>query len=230
MNEPAAPEPRTAARQAAAAWWQERSIDLALRESDPPDAPPEPAPYRRRAEHPQPRPGDIHLLIPHPAPLDDEPAYVLVTAARGGKIDLVPFGRYRHPATPGEWRTGLTATPLQVLCLWNHRTGWPTERLLSGRVGTLAAKRLNTVLRLLNHVLGQEPITGNMPPGLGPPLEHPLDPRHDYLDEERARIDAYESTAPALVVLEGKPRPAAWRLAAEGRPVYGRPGDPDRKG
>jgi hypothetical protein len=230
MNEPTPSTSRTTARQAAAAWGRERNIDLALREADPPAAPSGPAPYRRRAEHPQPRPGDIHLLTPHPAAPADEPAYVLVTAARGMEIDIVPFGRYRHPATPGEWRTGLIATPLQVLCLWNHRTGWPTERLLPGRVGILAAKRLDTVHRLLDHVHGRELIPGVPPPGLGPPLEHPLDPRHDYLDEERARIDAYESTAPALVVLEGKPRPAAWRLAAEGRPTYGRPGEPNREG
>lgn len=129
--------------------------------------------------------GDIVLLPPDAEATRGRPMYVaLVRSERPGLWLAVPFGRFAEPALPGEWATGRRAPTLRVLCLWNHglleearlRHGW--------RVGRLTGRERCAADRLLALRPGEAP-PFRLASRIGPPLAHPLDPRHDYVEEER---------------------------------------------
>ncbi|MDD5706966.1 MAG: hypothetical protein PHR35_13670 [Kiritimatiellae bacterium] len=129
--------------------------------------------------------GAIVLLPPDAEYTRRRPVYVaLVGDAHPGAWLAVPFGRFQHPATPGELATGRPATPLKVLCLWN-RGPLEEARLRRGwRVGTLTSRERGWVACWLTLQPG-ETAPAALQQRLGPPLIHPLDPRHQYLQEER---------------------------------------------
>jgi hypothetical protein len=144
-----------------------------------------------------------------------------------GSFLVVPFGRFLEPAVPGEWRTGLRAFPLRVLCLWNSRlvsaeilrSSWPAGRMTPNILGQAQEAH--------GHVHGAAPLVSVRPERLGPPLRHPLDPRHAYLSEEAALMDEHlialagESGESSGTISYEQPR-SALRLAAESRTRYGR--------
>ena len=138
---------------------------------------------------------------------------------------MLPFGRLAYPAVPGEWLTGREAGPCRLLCLWNAFVlsgdaasrswvlcDWPAqhvERVREGRA-TLAED-------------------GELPPAMrgqaGPPLLHPLDPRWDYLDEERLWTLALANNTAAGTLYFPLPErpPEEIQRAAEAHEEYGRP-------
>lgn len=138
--------------------------------------------YRETPTAP-PRTGDILLLKPLTPLTARRPVYVLVLGlgeARGTRR-VAPFARFDVPATPEEVITGLPPPPLRVLALWNQRVvpmvrlaalAWSVRRL--SRAQRLAALASDDRRR-------------------GPPLVHPLDPRHAYLDEERLLWPEWET-------------------------------------
>lgn len=209
-----------------ARWLDEWALDRRLRADDAmePD-------FFETALRPEPkagediRPGDIRLLYPG-REMNDSPVYVAVTEAAGDLYLVIPFGRFAEPATPEEWRTERDAGPLRVLCLWNARVLSAAALARSWRVDGLTANEEEGI-RILNEWMESE---RPLPPGLahavGPPLVHPLDPRHDYVEEETGRLDralgkesgADRSGYPALDALDE----SALLLAAESREVYGR--------
>lgn len=146
-------------------------------------------------------PGDIRLI--HPADNGHDglpPLYVAVVsaAAQGGWL-LVPFGRFSTPAVASEWRTGLKAMPLRVLCLWNARTVPDTLAAHSWFAGRLSLRLLARARTLCAEVSAQatDGIPAGRPdsnrrtvPEFGPPLVHPLDPRWMYLSQEADRVEA----------------------------------------
>ena len=122
------------------------------------------------------RVGDILLLKPVTPLTARRPTYVVVVAPAddAGWWRVAPFSRLSTPATPEEVETGLKAHPLRVLCLWNGHAV-PARRLTAWawRVGRITKAALARI--------------GAAGDGRrGPRLVHPLDPRHTYLDEERA--------------------------------------------
>lgn len=135
--------------------------------------------------------GQVRLLPPVEAGgTHERPVYVLVLECAGiGQWRVAPFSRFDNPATPGEWTTGLRALPMRVLCLWNARVvgqdmlgaAWFCRRVSAAQVGrALAAYR-----QVREGLSSGAALSGRF----GPPLEHPLDPRHGYLQEERALLD-----------------------------------------
>ena len=175
--------------------------------------------------------GYIILLRPVSVTLaEGRPLYVLALkgVSETESFLVAPFSRFATPATDREWRTGLRARPLRVLCLWNVRTisvrafstGWLTARL-SPRKHQQALKVFE---QRLEH--NKRDCIG-LPAGLGPPLLHPLDPRYDYLAEEEALLDEH------LLELESQVKEHEESLlyersrspllkAAEDRPDYGK--------
>jgi hypothetical protein len=169
--------------------------------------------------------GQIRLF--HPAPkreADHRPIYVAILEKRSGNAFLIaPFGRFAEPAIPGEWRTGFRAMPLRVLCLWNARivaaavlkSSWQASRIPKAKIAQALELHAGT------------PLGSARGSDIGPPLRHPLDPRHTYLAEESARLDEQ------VVALEAMSRetaetflykqtPSQLPLAAESREAYGR--------
>lgn len=137
--------------------------------------------------------GDIVLLRPACSVHEqDGPLYAVLLAHPNVSIEqwlLVPFSRFAVPAMPAEWMTGLRAEPLRVLCCWNYRrvsvAGIPPHWRVRG---------LNKGQRVLFTEVMRCLMEGAMLPErqqsrVGPPLLHPGDPRHRYMEEERERVD-----------------------------------------
>ncbi len=196
---------------------------------------------------PAPADGQIRLLAPDTAATRRRPLYVLILADR--QMDgllAVPFGILSKPAIPGEWRTGLRALPVRVLCLWNTRLIHRDRVQRSWCVRDLDPRRLSLVRRLaadcfswpapvrsrLISLAGRH--EGPLPRSvLGPPLLHPLDPRHQYLTEETGRMDDLGPPPAAVngdccwrgVLLPG-PLPSAWRYDTCAEPSFLKAAEP----
>jgi len=173
-------------RRKLSAWLDAWRLDRALERGDEdPAAADAPADRRGawRAREPDDAPplrglrtGEMLLLRPVTPLTARRPVYVAVLGASGtaGWWQVAPFGRFTTPATPDEIETGLPAQPLRVLCLWNEHAV-SSRRLVTWawRVGRIAKAALAAM-----RAAGDE--------RRGPRLIHPLDPRQEYLDEERA--------------------------------------------
>lgn len=136
--------------------------------------------------------GQIRLLPPVSPETAERPVYVAILDARDKTQWIVaPFGRFATPALPGELATRRRTPMLRVLCVWNLgivsgdllRSSYPAGRL------TAAELRLASAV----HSALAAGIPPAVPPGrIGPPLAHPLDPRHLYIEEERALWIAFD--------------------------------------
>lgn len=172
----------------------------------------EPEPIDFSAE-PAPREGQIRLW---PAKnLTDEPVVALLMRGGYGQWRLFPFSPLALPAVPEELRVK-EESPVRVIQGWNAKTV-PTEMVKSswcaGELEEDVLFRVNSWCLALKD--------GNFPETLsdyiGPPLRHPLDPRHEYREDEQQRVDrclgellpAVDSDAPDL------------DIAAEPEPGYG---------
>ena len=140
--------------------------------------------------------GQIRLLRPGPATESGartgwaRPVYVAVLAERGAGLWLVaPFSRFVSPAVPGEWLTGLRPIPLKALCLWNAREFDAAAAGSSWVSGTLPQAKVADALDVWRSVNGAGPMRRVSEGRVGPPLLHPLDPRHAYLQEESELLD-----------------------------------------
>ncbi len=158
-------------------------------------------------------PADVLLLYPGKDPRDC-PVYVAVLRRIGDLFyHVAPFGRFAEPATQDEWRTGRETGPLRVLCLWNSRVVsgdrltavWHVDRLDKGEISDLS--RLDRAMESGNRL--PEDLEG----AVGAPLIHPLDPRHEYLEEEFERLNRALET--------GREKDPAMKLVAEQGVEYG---------
>jgi hypothetical protein len=231
-------------REKLAAWLAERELDLHLGGDEPPvksgsnilryDI------QKKSAATASFRAGDIALF----KPAENEsrawgPVYALLLeqGAEEGSWRAVPFSRYATPAVPGEWRTKLTADALRVLCFWNTREV-EERRFLPGAVKHVPDAQRERIRGVHREVFGVREGSSvvSSRDDFGPPLLHPADPRYEYLDEERARLDEHNGESEAFAEDESEeegPMPTGfagiekseWLLAAEGRPEYGKPPD-----
>lgn len=190
-------------RRLLAEWLHEWQLELALRAVD--SAQP-PALLSSRPEHKQtdsavsgkPEAGQVRLLLPDTECTSVRPLYVLLLAEAGkGRWLAAPFGRFAVPAIPGEWRTGLRAMHLRVLCLWNTRYLEASRLRNAWKVRTINPDRLATACGLLqkcfdlpDYAALQNDAASSALRETGPPLLHPADPRHQYLTEETDQLDS----------------------------------------
>ncbi len=205
---------REVERRQLAEWLAERALDQKLVDESPLIM----SQARLRYDEPvvSPSPGDIYLL--RPASSLWGPVYVLVVDSDGATWRVIPFSRYATPAVPGEWLSGIDSVPLRVLCGWNARNV-AAAVFLPGVVRKLGAAQGVEVQQLDQYVRGVGEVAEDKAGRFGPPIIHPADPRYEYLDEERARVDDH-----LPMVGEGRDGDAnrsRWLLAAEGRPRYG---------
>jgi hypothetical protein len=145
----------------------------------------EPSRYR------SPVPGDVYLLYPAPAsPAAFRAIYTAVLEKRSGaRLCIAPFSRFAVPALPGEWRTGIKAVPLCVLCVWNARAVGAGIFARCWRVGRLPPPKVRLALAIHRSLRGGAPPPAALERDLGPPLRHPLDPRLTYQAEEATEFD-----------------------------------------
>lgn len=174
-------------RKQLADWLACYALDCALRISDE-DAPPQAVPSLPTIAPEPALPGQIRLLPPAPVsqPENERPVYVLVLPGpNDGDITIMPFSRFRLPATALEWQTDLPEPALQVLCIWNARTVAADALAPAWLVGQIPEKQLSAARAAMHPDAAAATTNTN----LGPPLRHPLDPRHVYLQEERLLFD-----------------------------------------
>lgn len=172
-------------RQQLAAWLAAYKLDRALRAgtTSPPAAA---ATWRQPGAEPV-TPGQIRLLPPAAVSLSEleRPVYVLVVpGTTDTHVMIIPFSRFDVAATPDEWVTGLGPAALQVLCLWNARAIATKALSRSWLAGCLSEPEFAAVRAALPQ---SAPTQGSS--HRGPPLHHPLDPRHVYLQEETILLD-----------------------------------------
>ncbi|MBU1693648.1 MAG: hypothetical protein KJ726_06500 [Verrucomicrobia bacterium] len=175
-------------------WMREWTVDLALREE--PEALSAEDRAVPEAEPPGLAPGQVRLLFPLSGGSRSRLCYLAVLQeVRPGYFLAAPFGRFSTPATPGEWRSPRTEPPLRIVCLWNARVmpgallsqSWLVDELTDGEQAHARS--------VYEACKGRRPVPAELAAVVGPPLCHPLDPRHDYMDEERAWMDAVISSS-----------------------------------
>jgi hypothetical protein len=165
-------------RKRLARWLAAWAMDRALRDDTatargPGADPPRPGPPVRH--------GQIRLLHPVTPAACARPLYLAVLDPAGPESRLaVPFGRFTEPAFPGELATRRRAPCLRVLCLWNAAP--VPDRVLrqSWMAGRLTAAEQRDALAVLRTAQPSPALCRRM----GPPLVHPLDPRHVYRQED----------------------------------------------
>ena len=207
-----------------AEWLREWAIDRALRDAAPPAAASGPAAPLAYAGAPA--VGDIRLLHPAVTPSAGRPVHVaLLDRAPSGAWLAVPFGRFAHPASQGEWLTGRRSAALRVLCPWNARWMPPAAVLRSWRAGRTTERERAGTLRVLEYWRDGTPPGEGILARTGLPIVHPDDPRRVYEDEEaRVMDEAAAEPDDRSQILPGAGRPpdrvyevpdASWLKAAE---------------
>ena len=138
--------------------------------------------------------GQIWLLPEGLSPHGPRYAAVVETSADSHQVSLVPFGLLAVPAIPGE--LGIDrGWPLAVLCPWNRFT-IPSEALTAGwLVDSLSPAEEQAVRRVAGLVPDDGGDGAESAIYSGPPLRHPLDPRHEYMDLEREFTESIQAAA-----------------------------------
>ncbi len=233
MTDPDLPSRNDATgRERLAAWLAEWELDRVLAETEAHDdaSPPGPmarigrgTPWVTPFEPRPPVPGEIRLMSPPEAA--DPPLALAVLDMEGEVCRVAPFGRFRHPAVPAELRVDPPQPWLRVLCLWNVRARLLTDLVSSWPLGHLSTHDLGLARELLDVLESDGEVPEALHARTGPPLRHPMDPRREYLREERRRVD--RGFPDAVEAGDALADPAsAWapeHLAAETPAVYGAP-------
>lgn len=194
-------------------WLEEWTLWQSMRE----ETVPEPLSWNPSLDfsnEPRPAPGDIRLWPARDS--RDPPFYGVLLAGDYGTWRVVPFSPFATPATPGEWRAR-EHPPLRVLQGWNARTITRRGVESAWKADTLDAPVLWTLNLFLTACETEGPPPGDLRLKTGPPLLHPLDPRHVYLDEESERT---ERALGEFLVLPETQSPL--KLAAEPETEWGK--------
>jgi hypothetical protein len=135
--------------------------------------------------------GQIRQLNPELNPTWGRSVIVLILRVddKEAKALAVPFGEFTEPAFEGELATGLRDQSMAVLCVWNaswvrfdklSRSWWLTDAF---------DDQLHDAAALYDARARREPVPAALQARTGPPILHPLDPRHDYLDAEAGLLE-----------------------------------------
>lgn len=173
--------------------------------------------------------GQIRLLRPEAALSSLRPVYIAILAVSGEECLAAPHGPFAEPAVPGELLMTRRTLGLQVLCLWNAR---PIDRATAEAAwwtDELSDAELADALAVWRHARDGVALPAGVADRVGPPLVHPLDPRHDYIEESASEMDVIAGAGRRAVVTEGGERfaypvgrgDAPLELAAEPAPAFG---------
>ena len=145
---------------------------------------------------PAPERGQIRLFHPSVGPRDRLLYVAVLERPLPGIWVVAPFGRLSEPASPAEVLAGRTELGLRVLCLWNERV--VAEGLLdrSWVVDALSDVEIEDASAVLRSHRMKMAVPADLERRVGPPIAHPLDPRIEYMEEERAVMDALARPVP----------------------------------
>ena len=223
-------------------WLDDWEMDCRLRDATPPEgrsarpAPPSiapPAPRSRLATgdgaEPTVAQGQIRLLRPEAALSSLRPVYIAILAVSGEECLAAPHSPFDEPAVPGELLMTRQTLGLRVLCLWNARPIVRSTAEAAWWTDDLSVAELADALAVWRHVRDGVALPPGVADRVGPPLVHPLDPRHDYIEEAASEMDVIAGAGRRAVVTEGGERfaypmgrgDAPLELAAEPSPAFG---------
>lgn len=131
------------------------------------------------------------------------PMYGLLMRAGYGFWRVFPFSELACPATPQELRIRNEA-PVRVLQGWNARELSDAQVRHSWFVDALPEADLFRVNLWWTALQAGTTVAGGLQALCGPPLRHPLDPRHEYLDAESGRADGCLGERPAKYQVAGE--------------------------
>jgi hypothetical protein len=140
------------------------------------------------ATAPQVSAGDVLHLSPEVTDEDVDSVFVLVTEVRDGAALLTAFSSLGVPAAGDELLTGFEEEGVRVLSLWNAywvplvltRQGWPVQIDTKSLMVDLASYR--------ESILAGLGIPDRLLQRVGPPLDHPDDPRWAYYVREGSKL------------------------------------------
>lgn len=165
--------------------------------------------------------GAIVLLQPACPVAAARPRYlaVLNVDAEADEMLVAPFSRFGCPAVRGELLMRADSLPVRVLCLWNARRVCASGLPPFWKTGRLTAKEVADAIVIRNGMASGAAVPKQLEHRVGPPLQHPLDPRHDYIADERHWLNACLPQADAMQ-LKRDDEPSSYLLAAEGKAQY----------
>lgn len=184
------------------------------------------APINQPEDDPRPTYGDIRLLAPDAPAAGSRPVLLaLLEPATESQWLVAPFSRFATPATPGELQTGLEDAGLAVLCVWNTARLPDSVLQQSWRVDAIGDELLADIQSLSRHLEHETQVQARLLDRIGPPLQHPADPRHTYVSEEMARMEQLQNpdTAAPLIYPARADDEIDLPLAADTRRSYGIP-------
>lgn len=131
--------------------------------------------------------GQIRLM----APVENETMLfiVVVSIEENKKVSFIPFSPLSEPATPDELLNGRDQAVVSVYCLWNLKKVPATVICNSWIVDMLNSDELEHLLYAINIYESIGCLPDDLLTDTGPPLIHPEDPRREYINIERHRID-----------------------------------------
>lgn len=165
--------------------------------------------------------GAIFLLQPACPAAAARPRYlaVLKVDAQAGEMLVAPFSRFGCPAVPGELLMRTDSVPVRVLCLWNARRLCAYDLPPFWKAGSLTAKEVADVAAVRDSMASGQSVPKQLEHRVGPPLQHPLDPRHEYIADERQWLDTC-LPQPDATQLKSDDELSSYLLAAEGKAQY----------
>ena len=131
--------------------------------------------------------GQIRLLAP--VATEGMAFIVVVSIAEDGAVGCVPFGSLAEPATPDELLSGRDKEVVRVYCLWNLREASTAIVGNSWIVDSLNELEMKRLLRAVAAIESDGCLPDDLLEYAGPPIVHPEDPRREYKNYERQRID-----------------------------------------
>jgi len=144
------------------------------------------------------REGQIRLLHPISDKTAERPRYVVTLKSNSdGSWLVAPFSRFSNPAVPGEWKTGREAPALRILCIWNAGSLSGSVLTRSWVVDHMTATGITKALTIHRLLSKGNELPRSLSRRTGPPIVHPLDPRIEYLEEEREWFSVLSAKRPS---------------------------------
>lgn len=145
----------------------------------------------------EPPPEDYQIRLWAPLEEGTSPLYGLLLSSGYDAWQVLPFSPYAFPAVPEELRVR-EDPPARVVQGWNARGVDTRSASASWKVADLPEDCRFLFQRWCLMIQAEEEVKETFADDVGPELRHPLDPRLEYLEVERTRVDLTlgEASAP----------------------------------
>lgn len=177
----------------------------------------------------EPAPADNQIRLWPAGGENEQPVYGLIRSEGYDRWQVFPFSPYAFPALPEELAVR-EDPPVRVVQGWNCRWVTTHEVSASWQVSELNGEMVLFFERWWLALRAESLDPGVFGAKTGPQLRHPLDPRLEYMDAERVRVDAVLGEAPVDYGESGVQMAAEDEVDEYGTTGRGRSGGEDGEG